>query len=370
MDDPSGDAAFLLGTIEERGRHWASAAGLYQTGFDKDPTNSARAYRLGAALDRLGKSDASAAARAAGLAADLGLPFEGRAVLDRTARELGLAAMAFTARMEVGRFVADNLDEIRTRAAQRLERPTATSLRMPIFIYWGQGFQAAPAVVRQCLAALRLNNPGADIHELTDAALPYYVDLPEAVLAAVGDNRTHLSDLIRLALLERYGGVWVDATCFVSEPLAPRVGRLLDDADTFAFTYSTPMISSWFLASRPDSYLIHLWRAAMFMWWEVRSELVGYYLLHHFFEMLYELDDRYRADWDKGTRLGSRPPHALQATMLADYDALTYQGILDESFVHKLSYKTRSSTVLSPDSYLAHFVRGDLPLSRGPSPGA
>src|SRR4029079_13377232 len=132
-----------------------------------------------------------------------------------------------------------------------------------------------------CRAALRLNNPTADIHELTDATLPYYVDIPELILHAVGENRTHLSDLIRLALLERYGGVWVDATCFVSEPLVPRVAALLEGGDAFAFTYSAPMISSWFLASRPDSYVIHLWRAAIFMWWEKRAELAGYYLMHH-----------------------------------------------------------------------------------------
>jgi hypothetical protein len=151
----------------------------------------------------------------------------------------------------------------------------------------------------------------------------------------------------------------------VSEPLAARVEGLLESADTFGFTYSAPMISSWFLASRPQSYIIHLWRAAMFMWWEERAELIGYFLLHHFFEMLYELDDRFRADWDKGTRLSSHPPHALQATMLADYEPTRYQDALKNSFIHKLTHKARKPVIVSPDSFISHFVRGDLPLSLG-----
>lgn len=357
LGDPSGDAAFALGALEEKARSWSSAAKRYREALDKEPTNSARAYGLVRMLERLGKPDEAMAAAAAGVDADAGLPFSGHAVLARGTK-------AFTVRREVGRFLVANLDEIRIRAAQRLERPATTSLRMPIFVYWGQGFESAPAVVQRCHAALRLNNPSADIHELTDARVPFYVDIPEAILAALGDDRTHKSDLIRLALLERYGGIWLDATCFVSEPLTPRVDRLLENGDTFGFTYSPAMISSWFLASRQSSYVIHLWRAALFMWWEERGELLGYFLLHHFFEMLYELDDRFRAEWEKGTQLSSRPPHALQAAMLKDYEPTDYQTALENSFVHKLTHKARKPVIVSPASLISHFVRGDLPLRR------
>jgi tetratricopeptide (TPR) repeat protein len=360
--DPSGDAAFVLGTIEEKARAWGSAAKRYREALDKEPTNSGHAYSLVRMLDRLGRLEEAKAVAAAGVEADADLPFSGHALLDRGTK-------AFSVRMEVGRFLAENLGEIRTRATQRLERPASTSLHMPIFVYWGQGFDAAPAVVQRCHAALRLNNPSADIHELTDTTVPYYVDIPEAILTALGDDRTHKSDLIRLALLERYGGVWMDATCYASEPLAPRVESLLESADTFAFTYSTPMISSWFLASRPGSYVIHLWRAALFMWWEERAHLLGYFLLHHFFEMLYEMDDRFRADWDKGIRLSSDPPHALQATMLEDYEPARYRSALENSFIHKLTHKARKPLIVSPDSFISHFARGDLPLHPGRDTG-
>lgn len=106
----------------------------------------------------------------------------------------------------------------------------------------------------------------------------------------------------------------------------------------------------------------------MWLWWEKRAELVDYFLLHHVFEMLYHLDDDFRAEWEKGLRLSSRPPHALQVAMLFPFDAETFDAFMRDAFVHKLRHKYKPHHV-SSDSYLAHVIRGDVgpggPLADG-----
>jgi Capsular polysaccharide synthesis protein len=353
--DPGGDAAYELGLLDLAAHRWPAAETHLRAAAEARPDVSERAYRLAYALDKLKQEADSKAASAAGLAVDGPLPFDGPAVLDMDVK-------CFGARREIGIFLAGHLDQLRVQARQRLAAAVDTAYDLPIFVYWGQGFAQAPPVVRACLAALRANNPGERVHELTDDTVPYYVDMPEDVVAKAGADKTAYSDLLRLALLEKFGGVWVDATCFVSEPLRPHVTRALDAGSVFAFHYTGPFISNWLLASRRGSYALHLWRAAAFLWWEKRGELIDYFQHHHMFEMLHHLDAEFRAEWDAGLRLSSGPPHALQTAMLSAYDRAEFAAILAGSFAHKLRYKYRPHEVRS-ESHLARFVRGDLPVT-------
>ncbi|MEU4687648.1 capsular polysaccharide synthesis protein [Actinoplanes sp. NPDC023714] len=351
--DPDGEAAYELGRLALAEHKWAAAEKHLRTAVSKQPSAPERGYALAFALDKLKRRDDSKRASKAALAHDPTLPFDGPAVLD-------LDVKSFGARRELGIFVAENLGLIRTQAEQRLARRVTSTFDQPIFVFWAQGFDQAPPVVQACLAALKANNPGSRVHELTEANVGAYVDMPEDLVATLGGNRTHFSDLLRMLLLEKFGGVWVDSTCFVSEPLRPHMDRALAQGSIFAFNYTGPYISNWFLASRPDSYAMHLWRAASFLWWEKRGELIDYFQHHHIFEMLYHLDERFRAEWDAGLRLNSQPPHALQGVMLQAYEPDMYQTVMEGAFAHKLRYKYRPHELRS-ESYLARIIRGDLP---------
>ena len=351
--DADGAAAYELGRIALAGHKWAAAEKQLRIAVTRDPETYERGYALAFAYDKLRRRDDSKRASAAALVHDSKLPFDGRAVLD-------LDVKSFGARRELGVFVADNIEQIRTQAAQRLAAPVATTFDQPIFVYWAQGFESAPPVVQACVAALRANNPDNRVHLLTDANIAGYVDVPDGLMDALAGNRTHFSDLLRLLLLEKFGGIWVDGTCLVSEPLRPHVTAALEQSSIFAFNYTGPYISSWFLAARPGSYAVHLWRAACFLWWEKRGELIDYFLMHHVFEMLYHLDEQFRAEWDAGKRLNSKPPHALQSVMLEPYEPDMYQTVMEGAFAHKLRYKYQPQELRS-ESYLARIIRDDLP---------
>ncbi|HWS32732.1 MAG TPA: capsular polysaccharide synthesis protein, partial [Actinoplanes sp.] len=287
--DPDGSAAWELGRIALSEQRWAAAEQLLRGAVAKQPEAFERGYALAYAYDKLKRRDDSRRASAAALVHDTKLPFDGPALLDSD-------VTAFGARRELGIFLAEHLKQIRTQAEQRLARPVHSTFDQPIFVYWAQGFATAPPVVRACLAALKATNPS--VHELSRDTIGAYVDVPPDLVAAVGDDHAHFSDLLRMLLLEKFGGIWVDATCFVSEPLRPHVDRALARSSVFAFNYTGPYLSNWFLASRPDSYVMHLWRAASFLWWEKRAEALDPLLHHHVFEMLHRLDDRFRAEWD------------------------------------------------------------------------
>ena len=68
---------------------------------------------------------------------------------------------------------------------------------------------------------------------MKDATVSQYVDLPEYVWAKKGNgfSVTAFSNVLRLALLDTYGGVWLDSTVMLTGPLPD----FLVDNDYFMF---------------------------------------------------------------------------------------------------------------------------------------
>ena len=79
-------------------------------------------------------------------------------------------------------------------------------------MFWRQGWDVAPELVRRCLRSWEYHNPGWTIRALDAETLPAYVDLSDFSAASERDFTVQtLSDLLRLGLMSTHGGVWADA---------------------------------------------------------------------------------------------------------------------------------------------------------------
>ena len=92
-----------------------------------------------------------------------------------------------------------------------------------IWVCWLQGEAHMPDVVKLCIRSLRKNAPaGAEVVVLTGENIGSYAEFPDYVYRNLHSGRltlTHFSDLLRMQLLQKYGGLWVDSTVFVSAPI-------------------------------------------------------------------------------------------------------------------------------------------------------
>ena len=99
--------------------------------------------------------------------------------------------------------------------------------------------------------------------------LPDYLDLVDS--AVVPRAFAHKADLLRLMLLDRYGGIWVDASVYpMSITLQDIESWLNSPSEFFAFRREKRAISPrgclrdisvWFLASKkPCNYIIQSWK--------------------------------------------------------------------------------------------------------------
>jgi hypothetical protein len=119
-----------------------------------------------------------------------------------------------------------------------------------IWFLWLQGLDGSPAVVRQCRNSWLRMNPTWEFHLLSRDNLGDYTDIDVGALDHIGMSQ--VADLVRLDLLQKYGGVWADATCFCIRELD---SWLPEYTQSGFFAFEKPgrdrAIASWFLAEEP-----------------------------------------------------------------------------------------------------------------------
>ncbi len=125
-----------------------------------------------------------------------------------------------------------------------------------IWMMWLQGLDNAPYIVQKCYASWKKLNPDWDIVFLDESNYRDYVDIQKTLDT---DNKIEVqakANLIRIQLLAKYGGVWIDATCFCLTPLDD---WLQDHAQSGFFAFDRPtnnrLMDNWFMASSNDCYL-------------------------------------------------------------------------------------------------------------------
>ncbi|MFJ5487105.1 capsular polysaccharide synthesis protein [Hansschlegelia beijingensis] len=256
----------------------------------------------------------------------------------------------------LAQFVEDGWRDWRQRVTAESRSPAIEPPK--IYTYWGQGFHEAPPVVKACESALRRFHTDHELALLDEKAIPYYVDIPSDVRLSIGPTRyAAFTDLLRVTLLARYGGVWLDANCLATRNIISIHEDLTQGSDFFAFPLGGDgRISSWCLASKPGSYLACMMREAQQAYWRAFSGPVIYLFFHFIFRCLVLLDPDFGTLWARCPRPEGNPRALSRRVFLRSFAADEVEERVRRSFVLKLSHKVDAAK-LAPDSAIASLVR-------------
>lgn len=228
-----------------------------------------------------------------------------------------------------------------------------------IWICWFQGLDAAPHVVQECIASVKKHLSDREVVVLTDANYHHYVTFPDHIKTKIAQgiiSKTHLSDLLRLELLTKYGGTWIDGTVFCSSSDIP---SYMLDSNLFLFQNLKPgldgqalAISTWFMtASKSHHPLLELTKDLLYFYWEQNNTMVDYFLIHYFFQLSIEEFPEY---WSKVVPFNNSTPHILQLRLFEEFDEVMYGYILEQTPFHKLTYKFEEEKSRIPNTYYKH----------------
>ena len=230
-----------------------------------------------------------------------------------------------------------------------------------VWVCWLQGMENAPALVQRCYRSLQENLSDRQIILLTEENYRSYVTFPAHIQEKIDAGiitPTHMSDLLRLELLLKHGGTWIDATVFCSG--GPIPGYMLD-SELFVFQILKPgldgqatALSSWFMTACTNHPILELTQALLYRYWEKKKGMVDYFLLHDFFQLACEA---YPAQWAKVVPFSSSTPHVLLLRLFEPYEEDLWSILRTMTPFHKLTYKFPEEQAELPDTYYRHILQ-------------
>lgn len=228
-----------------------------------------------------------------------------------------------------------------------IERNGRIKLNRTIWLFWKQGLENAPELVKKCHDSVCRNVPdGFEIVLLSDQNLSKYIRLPDYIWDKYEKGyitTTHLSDMIRMELLCMYGGCWIDATVFCSGamPMYMLTGEMFVFKLPSVLSVPVVKLSSWWMFSDSRNRLIHLTRQMLYEYWKQEVDMRNYFLLHIIMSKRIDEDPECRAIFQKIPYFNSGNAHVLQGKLGEKYAEEEWQIIKDASCIHKLTYKKK-----------------------------
>jgi len=133
-------------------------------------------------------------------------------------------------------------------------------------IAWSYWDADTPPIVQTIIEQRRVAMPDWTIHLLTERDVGQYIDITRVPKGYGALSKPHKADWIRLKLLEKYGGLWLDASLIVNKGLAINEMRdtaINSRANLVAFTLNKPravdFIENWFIMAPNKSLIVKLW---------------------------------------------------------------------------------------------------------------
>ena len=225
-----------------------------------------------------------------------------------------------------------------------------------IWTCWWQGTENLPPVVEKCIASIRKYCPDYELRIVTADNMHDYVNLPDYIMQKHKKGnitRTQLSDLLRLELLTKYGGMWLDATVFLTAPLPDKILS----APFFAFhCREIYQAQSWFLKAKSDNIILHNLKNLMFEYWRRENKMINYFLVYLSFDAVVKNNLECAKMWAQ-TPLIYDDCYELADNFFAPYSAQKWAAIKAKTTIHKLSWKYKKT----PESgtFLARLLDGE-----------
>ena len=230
-----------------------------------------------------------------------------------------------------------------------------------VFTLWLQGTEQAPPLIKACIDSIR-RNCGVELVVLDGKTVFDWITLPEYVVRKWKEEKikaAHFSDICRVELLYRHGGVWMDATDYLDAPLP----EWLWEADFFVYQGGETLkgayggIQNCFIRGAKDAYLLKVWREAIFAYWAAENTHVDYFVHQMLFCHAVAANPRAAELFASMPSKVQDPTHVLWY-QYADlpYDETRMREICAEALFQKTSYKSESAMNPVPGSFADHIL--------------
>lgn len=166
-----------------------------------------------------------------------------------------------------------------------------------IFVFWWDGFENAPRIVKKCLDSIIRYNPSRNVIKISEENFRDYTNINQKIIDEFYKGNISVqtfSDILRFNLLMNNGGAWIDATIlFLGEfdlfkGLEDKSFNSLNFSSSASFLQYKNETCSWsgyFIASRKNAYFVTVMNSLF----EEYFLTYGNYPIYFFIDVLFIL---------------------------------------------------------------------------------
>ena len=246
-----------------------------------------------------------------------------------------------------------------------------------IWQYWGQGINdKTPPIVNLCFNSIKRQKGEYQQIILSNNSIQEYLNIPKFIAQKLKNNPeftlTFFSDLLRIYLLNVYGGIWIDATIFLSDS----IHNNLLQKDFFLFqranqptdykkweklnyhyfswqkNFKVNMLNSFIIAQKNNPIITSL-TTILTAYWEKETSFKHYFLFQILFNELIQFEPYCNLNCEK---ISDTIPHLLLKNYNEQYDENILQDIYQKTSIHKLTYIKKYKT----KSIYAHLLQTNI----------
>lgn len=225
--------------------------------------------------------------------------------------------------------------------------------KLPVWLCWWQGYESAPEVVKLCIDSVRRNMPrkSTEVILITIDNVDQYVEFPKWIIQRFEQGAIslgHMSDILQAGLLYRYGGLWMDVSYYMMNPLPEqwiRNGGLLTVREQPSDFKPDIVRGRWnwrLIKTEPKDMLIGFLLDAMYEYWQMQEKLIDAHMVDDLIALAYERIDAIREILEGYPNVICRIDNqTLIGCMNCRYDETLWNQMIKNAELFRLPYHTQ-----------------------------
>lgn len=221
-----------------------------------------------------------------------------------------------------------------------------------IWIFWGQGEENMPPLVKACHKQLKHYNDNVAL--VTIENVKDYIDLPATIYEKAHKGKiswAHFSDIVRNTLLAEHGGLWLDATVWVSgaipfeklsqiEMFSANGNNSTTPRSTKFWTSFEYNWSTWCMWSRETNNILYSFVSEMLIAIAEREKqwpdyVIQDYFIHYAYKNITGVEELL----EESKTIICNKRNEFANMMNNEFNITEYKELTKEDFVFKLSFR-------------------------------
>ncbi len=235
----------------------------------------------------------------------------------------------------------------------------------PIWVCWWQGISSAPLLVQKCIESIQGNNSNRPVYIIDQNNYDEFLDIPDCILKLVENGNiklANLADYIRVALISKYGGFWIDATVFCSKEVPE---------ECFSFPFFSCKSKSavgyiangkwatYFIGGWKNNLIFSFVKEAFEEYWKNNKYTIDYFLIDYLIYLAY-ISIPAAKEMIDNVPVNNQHRFFLRDAMLSEIAASDFMKyIYEDTYINKLSHKALygMETADGKESVYGYFLR-------------